>query len=44
MTDAAGSGKPIRRDPNRRVIDITCTVHGARRCVRFHAIGVHQTR
>ncbi|HEY3689453.1 MAG TPA: hypothetical protein VGL46_04015 [Pseudonocardiaceae bacterium] len=31
MTTDAGSGKPGRRDPNRRVIDITCTTHrGAR--------------
>jgi hypothetical protein len=28
MTTGAGSGKPARRGPNRRVIDITCTVHG----------------
>jgi hypothetical protein len=31
MTTDAGSGKPTRRDPNRRVIDITCTVHGGAR-------------
>ena len=30
MTTNAGSGK-ARRDPNRRVIDITCTVHGGAR-------------
>jgi hypothetical protein len=29
MTDA-GAGKP-RRDPNRRVIDCTCTTHGGAR-------------
>ena len=31
MTDDAGSGKPTRRDPNRRVIDITCSTHGGAR-------------
>ena len=31
MTDATDSGKPARRDPNRRVIDCTCTVHGGAR-------------
>jgi hypothetical protein len=31
MTTGAGSGKPGRRDPNRRVIDCTCTVHGGAR-------------
>jgi len=30
MTTDTGSGKP-RRDPNRKVIDITCTVHGGAR-------------
>jgi hypothetical protein len=30
-TDAASSGKPARRDPNRRVIDCTCIVHGGAR-------------
>jgi hypothetical protein len=32
MTDAAAPDKPARRrDPNRRVIDVTCTVHGGAR-------------
>jgi hypothetical protein len=31
MTTDAGSGKPTRRDANRLVIDITCTVHGGAR-------------
>ena len=31
MTTDAGSGKPTRRDPNRRVIDITCSTHGGAR-------------
>ena len=31
MTTGAGSGKPGRRDPNRRVIDCTCTVHSGAR-------------
>jgi hypothetical protein len=31
MIDDAGTRKPGRRDPNRRVIDITCTVHGGAR-------------
>jgi hypothetical protein len=31
MTTDAGSSKPARRDANRRVIDITCTVHGGAR-------------
>jgi hypothetical protein len=29
--DQSGTGKPGRRDANRRVIDITCTVHGGAR-------------
>jgi hypothetical protein len=31
MTADTGSGKPTRRDPNRRVIDCTCIVHGGAR-------------
>jgi hypothetical protein len=31
MTTAASSGKPARRDPNRRVIDIYCSTHGGAR-------------
>ncbi|HEX5142454.1 MAG TPA: hypothetical protein VFW21_01150 [Mycobacterium sp.] len=31
MTDDAGSGKPTRRDPNRRVIDAYCSAHGGPR-------------
>jgi hypothetical protein len=31
MTDDASSDKPVRRDPNRRVIDVSCTVHGGAR-------------
>jgi hypothetical protein len=31
MTKDADSGKPTRRDPHRRVIDCTCTVHGGAR-------------
>jgi hypothetical protein len=31
MTTGAGSGKPGRRDPNRRVIDIYCATHGGPR-------------
>jgi hypothetical protein len=31
-TDQSGAGdKPVRRDPNRRVVDCTCTVHGGTR-------------
>jgi hypothetical protein len=29
--DATSSGKPTRRDPNRRVIDIYCSTHGGAR-------------
>ncbi len=29
--DQSGTGKPTRRDPNRRVIDITCSTHGGAR-------------
>jgi hypothetical protein len=29
--DVASSGRPARRDPNRRVIDITCSTHGGAR-------------
>jgi hypothetical protein len=30
--EQAGAGdKPVRRDPNRRVIDVSCTVHGGAR-------------
>jgi hypothetical protein len=31
MTDDASSDKPVRRDPNRRVIDVSCAVHGGAR-------------
>jgi hypothetical protein len=31
MSDATGGDKPARRDPNRRVIDITCTTHAGAR-------------
>ena len=31
MSTDAGSGKPTRRDPNRRVIDCSCIVHGGAR-------------
>jgi hypothetical protein len=31
MTTDAGSGKPTRRDPNRRVVDIYCSTHGGAR-------------
>jgi hypothetical protein len=31
MTSGADSGKPVRRDPNRRVIDVTCSTHGGAR-------------
>jgi hypothetical protein len=31
MTTDAGSGKPGRRDPNRRVIDAYCSKHGGPR-------------
>jgi hypothetical protein len=32
----SGAGdKPVRRNPNRRVIDCRCTVHGARRRAGF---------
>ncbi len=31
MTTDAGSGKLARRDPNRRVVDITCITHGGPR-------------
>jgi hypothetical protein len=31
-TDRSGAGnKPVRRDPNRRVIDVYCSVHGGAR-------------
>jgi hypothetical protein len=31
MTDDASSDKPVRRDPSRRVIDVSCAVHGGAR-------------
>jgi hypothetical protein len=31
MTTDAGSRKPARRDPNRRVIDVHCSTHGGPR-------------
>ncbi len=29
--DASSSDKPVRRNPNRRVIDVYCSVHGGPR-------------
>lgn len=31
MTDDASSDKPVRRAPNRRVIDVSCSTHGGPR-------------